>query len=107
MSKQLILTKGNFGTLLKTNITDDDNVKINLTGCTVTGDLVKSDGTIVPIVLTIADAPNGLAQYQLTEADTDTSGVCIIYISVNGGSYKLTSNNTIVYVVIEADGGVQ
>lgn len=106
MAKQLILTTGNYGTLLRTTIKDDDNVVMNLTGCSVKGDLVKSDGSISQIDFSIADATNGVAQYQIQSSDTDVSGVVMIYISVIGGSFRITSNNTIVFVVIEADGGV-
>ena len=106
MAKQLILTNGDYGTLIRTNIIDDLKAIMPLTLCTVVGDLVKSDGTKKVINFTISDAINGVAQYQLTTLDTDVSGVVTIYVSVLSGSFKITSNNTIIYVVIDKDGGV-
>lgn len=102
----IIVTKGDFGTTIKVNIMDDaTEEKFNLTGCTVTGEIVKEDNSLTPITFTIADITNGIVLYKLTVDDTDTVGVCKIYIIISGATFKITSNKIVTYVVIDAYGG--
>lgn len=102
----LILTKGDFGTVITLKVLNDvDKSKYNLTGCTVTGHIVRSDGTTKIVSFSITDAVNGESRYVLTALDTEVVGVCTIYVKINGGGvYEITSNTTVGYEVLPIDG---
>lgn len=101
-----IFTVGDYGTKLQINAKKDDGTAFPLTGCTVTGILVKADNTKRNVSCTIDDAVNGIASYTTTIQDTDVAGACLLYVKVVGASFQVTFEDVIDYEVLPVAGGV-
>lgn len=98
----LKVRQGDIGTSLRFTIVDQDKKTVNITGCTVTLYITRSD-TVLTKTCTILDAINGLVQYTTVSGDfevgDDTYSLTVKVTFPTTGSQFTAIQDYPVYVV--------
>lgn len=104
MEEQLIVTKGNYGISISIVFIDETEKVLPLTNKSVSIVFVNEEGKYSKEAF-ISDTENGIASVVLTEEDTETLGLTMMYWTVYDDNSKITAQGQTNYYVIQEDGG--
>jgi hypothetical protein len=107
MTKDIIVTQGDYGICIQSQFMQDKKTAQNITGYTVELTTVTPDLSKLYRTAQIIDAVNGIVEYILNEEDTTQSGLYKMYFELLDDNENITAQNMVTYYVLAKHGGVE
>ena len=106
MSKQIMITQGNYGIRINNRFIKADKTPNDITGCTCNVDVVYPDSTKENMPVEITLPSEGLVRITLDATNTTQEGLHKLYFNILDSSSCITAKNMITYYVVAKTGGV-
>lgn len=106
MSKQIIITEGNYGIAINNTFLEEDKTAKNITGYTCNVDIVYPDETKENLPVEIVTPASGLVLLVLGTGQTVQTGLHKLYFNLTDANSLITAQDMVTYYVLEKTGGV-
>lgn len=106
MSKQIIITEGNYGIAINNTFVNEDKTVKNIAGYTCNVDIVYPDDTKESLPVEVVTPASGLVLFVLGTDQTAQTGLHKLYFNLTDADSLITAQDMITYYVLEKTGGV-